>query len=74
MSTLGKAEWAGIGRRTADNYGDYLKKATADGDKIAYKVTTFQRTEESADAMIKSLKNVVPDLKLAERDRRPDAC
>ncbi|MDR7086627.1 hypothetical protein J2X11_001466 [Aeromicrobium panaciterrae] len=67
MSQLGKAEWAGIGRRTADNYGDYLKKATADGDSVAYKVTTFQRTEESADAMIGSLKKVVPDLKLSER-------
>ncbi len=67
MSQLGKAEWAGIGRRTADNYGDYLKKATANGDKIAFKVTTFQRTEESADAMIKSLKRVAPDLKLSER-------
>ncbi len=69
MSRLGKAEWAGIGRRTADNYGDYLKKATADGDKVAYKVTTFQRTEESADAMASSLKKAVPDLKLAERQR-----
>lgn len=67
MSQLGKAEWAGIGRRTADNYGDYLKKATANGDKIAFKVTTFQRTEESADAMIKSLKRVAPDLKLTDR-------
>ena len=69
MSGLGKAEWAGIGRRTSDNYGDYLKKATAAGDKVAFKVTTFQRTEESADAMISSLKQAVPDLELAERER-----
>lgn len=67
LSQLGKAEWAGIGRRMADKYGDYLKAATADGDVIAYKVTTFQRTHESADAMIKSLKQVAPNLKLSER-------
>ncbi|MEO6605844.1 MAG: hypothetical protein ABIN55_09545 [Aeromicrobium sp.] len=68
MSALGKAEWVGIGRRTADNYRDYLTNATEDGDKVAYKVTTFQRTEESADAMIKGIKTAVPDLKLAERE------
>ncbi|WP_344770917.1 hypothetical protein [Aeromicrobium panaciterrae] len=67
MSSLGKAEWTGIGRRTAANYGDYLTKAAADGDTIAYKVTTFQRTEESADAMIKGLKTTVPGLKVADR-------
>lgn len=67
MSKLGKAEWAGIGRRTANAYRAFLTKATADGDEIAYKVTTFQRTEESADAMINSLKKVVPDLKLTPR-------
>lgn len=68
LSARGKDEWAGIGWRTADNYGGYLKQATADGDKVAFKVTTFQRTHESADAMITSLKQVVPGLKLAERD------
>ncbi len=68
MSARGKAEWAGIGRRTADNYGDFLRQATAKGDEVAFKVTTFQRTEESADAMIKSLKQAVPGLKLADRD------
>lgn len=67
MGAIGKLEWAGIGRRTADNYGDYLKRAAAAGDQIAYKVTAFQRTSQSADAMIVSLKRVVPDLKLAER-------
>ncbi len=67
LSALGKAEWAGIGRRTADNYRDYLTTATKNGDEIAYKVTTYQRTEESADAMIGSLVKAVPDLKLTER-------
>ncbi|MFI5428245.1 hypothetical protein [Aeromicrobium sp. UC242_57] len=26
LSTIGKAEWRGIGRRTADNYGQFLSK------------------------------------------------
>lgn len=67
LGEIGKLEWAGIGRRTADNYGDYLKEATADSDEIAYTVTSSERTEQSADAMIAGLERVVPDLKLAER-------
>ncbi len=34
LSKLGKAEWAGIGRRTADNYADFLLKAKAEREPI----------------------------------------
>ncbi len=67
LSKLGEQEWTGIGRRTATAYRDFLTEASADGDKIAYKVTIFQRTQDSADAMIRGLKTVVPDINLAPR-------
>jgi hypothetical protein len=66
LTAIGSAEWQGIGRRTADLYGDFLKEATAQGDDVVFKTSPVRRTIESADAMRQSLELAVPGLKVAD--------
>jgi hypothetical protein len=66
LSAVGRAEWRGIGRRTADAYGPFLTEATADGDQVVVKTSPVQRTTESADAMLESLEQAVPGLRVPE--------
>jgi hypothetical protein len=66
LSAVGRAEWRGIGRRTADAYGSFLTEATADGDQVVVKTSPVQRTTESADAMLESLEQAVPGLRMPE--------
>lgn len=65
LSTLGKAEWRGIGRRTASNYGDFLTASAAEGDKIAMVTSPVYRTRQSASAMRSGLKATTPGLTFA---------
>lgn len=62
LSAIGVAEWQGIGRRTGDLYGDYLRRATAGGDDIVFTTSPVQRTSESADAMRVGLEQAVPGM------------
>ncbi|KAA1398202.1 histidine-type phosphatase [Aeromicrobium ginsengisoli] len=67
LSTIGRAEWAGIGRRTAANYHDLLTKAAADGDDIRFRTTSIYRTQQSATALRGGLKAAIPGLDLKDR-------
>ena len=51
LSSLGKTELAGLGRRTADNYADFFSRVQEDGDEIKFITSPVNRTKESADAM-----------------------
>jgi hypothetical protein len=64
LSALGKAQWAGIGRRTAANYHDFLTQAATTGDDIAFRTTSVTRTKQSAAALLRALDAAVPDLDL----------
>ncbi|MBC7630614.1 histidine-type phosphatase [Aeromicrobium sp.] len=65
LSAIGTAEWEGIGRRTADNYGGFLQRSTKAGDQVVFKTSPILRTEQSAKAMEMSLKSAVPALDVA---------
>jgi hypothetical protein len=67
LSALGKAEWKGIGRRTAANYQDFLTNAAADGDDITFKTTSYFRTYQSATALRTALDAAIPGLDLKPR-------
>ena len=62
LSATGKAEWAGIGRRTAANYHDFLVGAATDGDDIEFETTSVRRTQQSASALRTGLDAAVPGL------------
>ncbi|NRQ50449.1 histidine-type phosphatase [Aeromicrobium stalagmiti] len=66
LSSIGAQEWQGIGRRTADAYGDFLRQATRAGDQVVFKTSPVLRTIESADAMRSSLQKAVPGLEVAD--------
>ncbi len=66
LSSIGKAELAGIGRRTADNYGDLFSRAQEDGDEIAFVTSPVQRTKDSATAMKDAIEQRYPDLAIAK--------
>lgn len=67
LSTIGKSEWRGIGRRTADNYFGYLAWAAARGDKIAVQTSPIYRTKQSANYMRVGLESRIPNLDTAAR-------
>jgi hypothetical protein len=62
LTTQGKDQWAGIGRRTAVNYADFFAKVQADGDRIQNVTTPVLRTKQSAVAMRSSLRAAYPGL------------
>ena len=66
LTGIGKAELAGIGRRTADNYGELFSKAQEDGDEIQFVTSPVKRTKESAEAMKGAIKKRYPDLTVAK--------
>ena len=66
LSSVGKAELAGLGRRTADNYGDFFSRVQEDGDEIAFVTSPVNRTKESAAAMKGAIKQRYPDLMFAK--------
>ena len=65
LSTIGAAEWKGIGRRTAASYRSFLTSASAKGEEVEFKTSTFERTVDSAEAMESSLEAAIPRLKVA---------
>lgn len=65
LSTIGAAEWKGIGRRTAASYRAYLSSATRKGDEVEFKTSPVERTVDSAEAMQSSLEVAIPGLKVA---------
>lgn len=66
LSSLGKAELAGLGRRTADNYGEFFSRVQEDGEEIAFVTSPVNRTKESAAAMKGGIEQRYPDLKFAK--------
>ena len=50
LTTLGKAEWQGVGRRTAENYKTFFESLPAT-DKIQRITSSVTRTKESASYM-----------------------
>ena len=64
LSSLGRKEWIGIGRRTAANYQGFFTKAAADGDDIVFKTTSVYRTKQSATSLRSGLNAAVPGLDL----------
>jgi hypothetical protein len=67
LSELGKAEWTGIGRRTATNYRDFWTKAAADGDDVEFATSPVYRTKQSASALRTGLSATAPGLDLKAR-------
>lgn len=67
LSETGKAEWNGIGRRTAANYHAFLTEAAADGDDIVFKTTSVYRTKQSATSLRIALNAAIPGLDLKPR-------
>jgi hypothetical protein len=72
LSALGKAEWKGIGRRTAVNYADFWSRTAATGDDVAFSSSPVHRTKTSAAALRSGLDENAPrlDLKARTTDRR----
>lgn len=62
LSTVGKAEWRGIGRRTAVNYGGYFTSAAARGEKIDLQTSPIYRTKQSATYLRAGLESQIPQL------------
>lgn len=72
LSSIGKAELAGLGRRTAENYASFFEQAQEDGDEIAFETSEAKRTKDSAAAMKSEITNRFPDLEVAkDRAREP---
>jgi len=72
LSTVGKAEWRGIGRRTATTYGTFLTAASAKGEKVAMQTSPVYRTKQSANYFRLGLQGVVPGLTTAPRTVNQD--
>ena len=66
LTSLGKSELYGLGRRTADNYADFFSRAQKDGDEIAFVTSNMKRTKDSAAAMKAAIEERYPDLKIAK--------
>ncbi len=62
LSSIGKAELAGLGRRTAENYADFFQRVSEDGDKVSFVSSPVNRTKESAAAMKGAIAKAFPDL------------
>lgn len=72
LSTVGKAEWRGIGRRTADNYGTFLSSLDARGDSIAMQTSPVYRTKQSANQLRAGLKATFPRVPVQTRKVNKD--
>ena len=72
LSTVGKAEWRGIGRRTATTYGGFLTAASARGEKVAMQTSPVYRTKQSANYFRLGLQGVVPSLATSPRTVNQD--
>ena len=72
LSSVGRSEWSGIGRRTAAGYSTFLTQAAAAGGTVAMVTSPVLRTKQSAAAMRSSLSAAIPTLRYAPRvaDRR----
>lgn len=67
LSSIGKDEWRGIGRRTAAVYGDFFAGVVKAGDKVAMTNSPIYRTKQSAHYMEVSLSKAFPRLGYAKR-------
>jgi hypothetical protein len=67
LSATGRAEWLGIGRRTASNYRDFWTKTAANDDDIEFETTSIDRTQASAAALRQGLAAAIPGLDLKPR-------
>jgi hypothetical protein len=72
LSTVGKAEWRGIGRRTGATYRDFLTASAAKGDTIAMQTSPVYRTKQSANYLRLGLQGQVPNLRTAPRKVNDD--
>jgi len=72
LSTVGKAEWRGIGRRTAASYGSFLSAASAKGETVAMQTSPVYRTKQSANYFRLGLQSGVPNLNTAPRTVNQD--
>ena len=66
LTSIGKAELDGLGRRTAYNYAEFFSRAQEDGDRIAFVTSGMKRTKDSAAAMKAAIKKRYPDLDFAK--------
>ena len=62
LSTVGKQEWRGIGRRTATSYASFFTSAATRGDRISMQTSPVYRTKQSANYFRLGLQSVVPAL------------
>lgn len=67
LSSVGKTEWRGIGRRTAENYRGYFTTAAARGEKIAVQTSPIYRTKQSATYMRAGMEGRIPSLLTGSR-------
>ncbi|AWB92662.1 histidine-type phosphatase [Aeromicrobium chenweiae] len=67
LSSIGKDEWRGIGRRTASLYGDFFAGVQGAGDTVAMTTSPVYRTKQSAHYMQVSLDKAFPKLRHAKR-------
>jgi hypothetical protein len=67
LSTVGKQEWRGIGRRTATSYASFFTAAAAKGDEVALTTSPVYRTKQSATYFRLGLRSVVPSVVTAPR-------
>jgi hypothetical protein len=67
LSTIGKQEWRGIGRRTADSYAGFFADVKAAGDRITMTTSPVYRTKQSATSMRGGISGQVPGLTFAPR-------
>lgn len=72
LSSIGKDEWQGIGRRTATVYGDFFAEVARSGDKVAMTTSPIYRTKQSAHYMEVGLSRAVPGLRYATRTTDDD--
>lgn len=64
LTDRGKAEWEGIGQRTAQNYEDFFTTLSP-SDRIARVTSTYTRTKQSASSLRVGLDSVVSGLDYA---------
>lgn len=62
LSTIGKQEWRGIGRRTAASYAGFLTASAARGEKVSMQTSPVHRTQQSATHLRLGLQAGIPGL------------
>jgi hypothetical protein len=72
LSTVGKDEWRGIGRRTASTYAAFFTAAAGRGEKVAMQTSPVYRTKQSATSFRQGLQSVVPNLVSSPRTVNDD--